>query len=255
MQRIENISLSYKKRIELGKSSEVLSFFVISQYPHLATRDGLPWNPSTQTNTFSQILNSYSVPVLRLLSFFKQIPEFNQLNIDDKVTLIKYNLRTVIGINSVLSYNTETAQIIETNSDVPCSTQVFQLVYGYKICFRLQKIYHSFLRIGNYDSKIIQLVPIVLILTKGFSTTDSREPILHDTMGVYRAQSYYTELLWKYMEATHGSEVAIRLFSELIIQAVSWQTIQEDMRNNILRTLSPKDIDELLPIMKSVWHL
>jgi hypothetical protein len=73
-------------------------------------------------------------------------------------------------------------------------------------------------------------------------------------MAVYRTQNYYIELLWKYMEATHGYEVAVRLFSKLIVNATSWQTMQEDMRNNVLRTLSPKDIDELLPIMKSILH-
>lgn len=195
------------------------------------------------------------MPVLRLLSFFKQIPEFNQLNVDDKVTLIKYNLMTVIGINAALSYNRETSQIIETDSDVPWGTQVYPLVFGYSICMQLQKIFHSFLHIAKYDPKIIQLSLIVLILAKGFSITDSQEPVLNDTMAVYRAQNYYIELLWKYMEATHGSEVAVRLYSELIVHATSWQTVQEDMRNSILRTLSPKDIDELLPIMKSVWRL
>ncbi len=256
MQRVENISISYQKRIELGKHSNGPFFFLLCQcICILATRDGLPWDPSTQTVTFLEILNSYSVSVLRLLSFFKQLPEFNQLNVDDKVTLIKYNLMTVLGINSALSYNRKTNQIIETDSDMPWSTQLYQLVYGYNICIRLHKIFESFLHIVNYDKKIIQLSLIILILTKGFSTTDSHEPILNDTMAVYRTQNYYIELLWKYMEATHGSEVAVRLFSELIINATSWQTMQGDMRNNILRTLSPKDIDELLPIMKSVLHL
>ena len=231
------------------------SFSLLHYVCILAIRDGLPWDPSTQTVTFSQIINSHSVPVLRLLSFFKQIPEFNQLNVDDKVTLIKYNLMTVLGINSALSYNRDTAQIIETDSDSPWNTQIFQLVFGYNICAQLQKIFHTFLRIGNFDPKIIQLSLIALILAKGFSITDSHEPILNDTMAVYRAQTYYTELLWKYMEATHGSDLAVRLFSEFIVHAISWQTIQGDMRNNIMRTLSPKDIDELLPIMKSVWRL
>jgi hypothetical protein len=221
----------------------------------LATRDGLPWNPSTETGTFLQILNSYSVSVLRLLSFFKQIPEFNQLNVDDKVTLIKYNLIIVHAINTALSYNAKTNQIIETDSDMPWNTQPFRLVFGYNTYNQLQKNFRSFLDIANYDQKIIQLSLIALILTKGLSIVDSYEPTLNDTMAVYRAQNYYIELLWKYMEATHGSEVAVRLFTALIVNATSWQTMQDDLRNNIVRTLSPKDIDELLPIMKSVWRV
>jgi len=200
-------------------------------------------------------MNSHSVPAMRLLSFFKQIPEFNQLNVDDKVTLIKYNLTMVLRISCALSYNIETGQIIETDSDAPFDTQFFQLVHGYNICMQSKKIFDSFLHIANYDKKIIHLSLIILILTRGFSTADSHEPILNDTMAVYRTQNYYIELLWKYMEATHGSEVAVRLFSKLIVHVISWQTIQEDMRNNVVRILSPKDIDELVPIMKSVLHL
>ncbi|CAF4396079.1 unnamed protein product, partial [Adineta steineri] len=66
LQRIEYIQLLYQKRIELA-------------------RDGLPWNPSMHAMSFLQKLNSHSVPLIRLLTFFKQIPEFNQLNVDDKV--------------------------------------------------------------------------------------------------------------------------------------------------------------------------
>ncbi len=249
---METISLSYQKRIELGK---VLSSSLCHYVCILAIRDGLPWDPSMDRITFLQILNSHSIPVMRLLSFFKQIPEFNQLNVDDKVTLIKYNLTIVLRISCALSYNIETGQIIETDSDTPWNTEIFQLVHGYNICLQAKKSFDSFLHIANYDKKIIQLSLIILILTKGFSTTDSHEPILNDIMAVYRTQNYYIELLWKYMEATHGSEVAVRLFSELIVHVISWQTIQEDMRNNILRVLSPKDINELVPIMKSVLHL
>ncbi|CAF4192627.1 unnamed protein product, partial [Rotaria magnacalcarata] len=48
---------------------------------------------------------------------------------------------------------------------------------------------------------------IILILNKDFSAnSDSNEPNLNDDMAVYSAQSFYTELLWKYMETSHGFE-------------------------------------------------
>jgi hypothetical protein len=208
------------------------------------------------TGTFLQVLNSHSVSIMRLLSFFKQIPEFNQLNIDDKVTLIKYNLITVLGINCALSYNIETDQIIEADSDLPWNTQFFQVLHGYHICMQTKKIFASFLYIAKYDRKILEVILIIFILTKNFSINgDHDEPTLNDQMSIYRAQNYYTELLWKYMEITHGYKKAIALFSELIVRVISWQTIQEQMRNNILRTLSPVDINELVPIMKSILRI
>jgi hypothetical protein len=255
VQRVDTISLLYQKRIELGKYYDCSFFFSSHSVCILAARDGLPWDPSMHTITFLQTLNSQSVAVMRLLSFFKQIPEFNQLNVDDKVTLIKYNLMTVLGINCTLSYNTETDQIIETDSDLPWNTQYFQILHGYNMCMQSKKIFGSLLHIAKYDQKIIQLILISLILAKGFSTSDAHEPALNDNMAVYRAQSYYIELLWKYMETVHGSEKTIHLFSELIVHVISWQTIQEEMRNNIMRTLSPTDVNELLPIMKSVLRI
>ncbi|CAF4830595.1 unnamed protein product [Rotaria sp. Silwood1] len=238
LQRVETISRFYQNRIEF------------------AARDGLPWDPSMHARTFLQVLNSHSVSVMRLLSFLKQIPEFNQLNVDDKVTLIKYNLITVLGISCALSYNIETNQIIETDSDVPSNMQFFQVLHGYNICMQSKKIFASFLHIAKYDRKIIELTVIILILTKGFSViSDHDEQILNDKMSICRAQNYYTELLWKYMETMHGYKKAIHLFSELIVQVISWQTIHEEMRNNILRTLSPEDISELVPIMKSILRI
>ncbi|CAF4831629.1 unnamed protein product [Rotaria sp. Silwood1] len=238
LQRVETISRFYQNRIEF------------------AARDGLPWDPSMHARTFLQVLNSHSVSVMRLLSFLKQIPEFNQLNVDDKVTLIKYNLITVLGISCALSYNIETNQIIETDSDVPSNMQFFQVLHGYNICMQSKKIFASFLHIAKYDRKIIELTVIILILTKGFSViSDHDEQIFNDKMSICRAQNYYTELLWKYMETMHGYKKAIDLFSELIVHVISWQTIHEEMRNNILRTLSPEDISELVPIMKSILRI
>ncbi|CAF1153820.1 unnamed protein product [Rotaria sordida] len=238
LQRVETISHFYQNRIEF------------------AARDGLPWDPSMHTRTFLQVVNSHSISVMRLLSFFKQVPEFSQLNVDDKVTLIKYNILTVLGINCALSYNIETGEIIESDSDVPSNTQFFRVLHGYNVCRQAGKIFASFLHIAKYDRKIIELTVIILILTKGFSiANDHDEPILNDEMSVYRVQNYYTELLWKYMETMHGYEKTIKLFSELIVHVISWQTIHEEMRNNILRTLSPEDINELVPIMKSILRI
>ncbi|CAF1389963.1 unnamed protein product [Adineta steineri] len=235
---IEAVSHSYQKRIEF------------------AALDGLPWDPSMHTTTFVQILNSHSVAIMRLLSFFKQIPEFNQLNIDDKVILVKYNLITILGINCALSYNTETDKIIEADSDVPWNTQFFQVLHGYNMCMQSKKIFASFFHIVKYDRKIMELTLIILILTKSSAITgDYDESIGNDTMSVYRIQNYYTELLWKYMETMHGYEKAVDLFSKLMVHVISWQTLQEEMRKNIVRALSPEDISELLPIMKTVLRI
>ncbi len=223
---------------------------------YLAARDGLPWNPSMYASTLLQDINARSVSALRLVSFFKQIPEFNQLNAQDRFTLIKYNLMAVLVLNSALSYNMETNSIMETDSDAPWNPSILAKVHGDEIYRRIKKVLDSFARIAQYDQRIIQLALVVLILTKGFSTNGTAsEPILDDSMAVYRAQKYYTELLWKYLQAVHGNGKAIHIFKELVAHFISWQTLQESISRNLPNALTPTDMNELLPIMKSLLQL
>jgi len=193
---------------------------------------------------------------MRLLTFFKQIPEFNQLNVDDKVTLIKYNLMPLALLNSTLSYNMETKQVMETDTDVPWDGSIVRTVHGDEIYMKIKKVFDSFVRIAQYDQRIVQLALIALILTKGFSTDpDASEPILNDNIAVYRAQNYYTELLWKYMETVHGSVKSICIFNELVAHFISWQTVHKELRLSLRKVLSSTDINELLPIMRSLLHI
>lgn len=206
--------------------------------------------------TFLQKLNSHSVPLIRLLTFFKQIPEFNQLNVDDKVTLIKFNLLPLLCINCTLSYKSDTDQIVETDSDVPWDPSVIQEVYGYEGYLQMRKIFESFVRIAQYDQKIIQLALITLLLTKGFSAGEGElEPILNDGMAAYRAQNYYIELLWKYIETMYGLEKAIQIWSQLVRHFITWQTLHKKLRDIVQQNLLKWDVNEVLPLMKTLFHI
>lgn len=206
--------------------------------------------------TFLQKLNSHSVPLMRLLTFFKSIPEFHELNVDDKVTLIKFNLLPLLCLNCTLSYKTETDQIVESEFDVPWDSSVIKDVYGYDGYIQMRKIFESFVSIARYDQRIIQLALVTLILTKGFSTGQGElEPILNDGFAVYRAQNFYVELLWKYIDATHGYDNAIHIWTNLITHFVSWQTLHKRLRDHVQLNLSYTDPNELLPLMKSLFHL
>ena len=205
--------------------------------------------------TFLQKLNSHSVPLIRLLTFFKQIPEFDQLDVDDKVTLIKFNLLPLLCINCTLSYKIETDQIVETDYDVPWDSSIIKEVYGNDGYLQMRKIFECFMHIAKYDRKIIQLALVTLILTKGFSTGIVEfEPLLNDGMAVFRAQNYYTELLWKYIETIHGAGKAASIWGKLVTHLITWQTLQGQLRENVQRNLLANDMNELLPLMKTLFH-
>jgi hypothetical protein len=184
---------------------------------------------------------------MRLLAFFKQIPEFNQINVEDKMILAKYNLMPLIMLNSALSFDIQTKQIRETKTDVPWNSSLFHSVHGDEICMQVRSIFLSFVRIGQHN----QLALVVLIFTKGLSAGDGElEPILNDGMTIYRAQSYYTELLWKYLETVHGFRQAFRIFSTLITRFLSWQILEKQLRYNVQQNLSTTATGEndLLPL-------
>jgi len=162
----------------------------------------------------------------------------------------------LVILNCTLSYNTETDSIIEADSDAPWNTTVFQKTHSQDVYIRVKKIFESFVRIAQYDQRIIQLALIILILTKGFSTNDAAsEPILNDGIAVYRAQNYYTELLWKYLETIHGYGKAAQIFNELVAHFISWQTLQGCLQSDLYKALSPTEMNELLPIMKALLHV
>lgn len=178
------------------------------------------------------------------------------MNVQDKVTLVKYNLMPLAIINGTLSYREDTDQVVETETDVPWDSSFMREVHGDEIYLQMRKVFGSFFRIAQYDRKIILLALIVLLLTKGCTgDSDTTQPILIDELAVYRAQSYYTELLWKYMETVHGAEIATRTSQELVFYFISWQTLSSKIRHNIRQVLSQTDMDDLLPLMKSLLHL
>ena len=159
-------------------------------------------------------------------------------------------------LNCTLAYDHKIESFTEAQFDAPRNSSVFIEVHGEDVYQRVKKIFESFVRIAQYDQRIIQLALIVLILTKGFAAEDrATEPILTDGIAVYRAQNYYAELLWKYLESTHGYGKAVQIFNELVAHFISWQTLQGHLNRNLHMALSPTEMNGLLPIMKSLLHI
>ena len=190
---------------------------------------------------------------MRLLTFFKQIPEFNELNVDDKIMLIKYNLMPLFTLNNTLSFNTKTGQVKEAESDFPWHVNMIEKVHGTEVYEQGKKIFRSFLRVAQYDERIVHLALLVLLFSANFPIdSDAKRPTLNDAMAVYRAQNYYIELLWKYMETVHGSEKSTYILNELVSDFKYWQTLEKGLRFTLQIFLTTVDRNELLPIVKSL---
>ncbi|CAF3516525.1 unnamed protein product [Adineta steineri] len=237
LQRIEIVQTAFEKRIELA-------------------RDNLLWNPTVHSTNLLEFLNSRSVPAMRLVAFFKQIPEFTQLNPEDKFILTKYNLMPLLVPSFALSFKKDTKQVIETNTDIPWDESAFQQAIGTNYLLQIKPIFAALVEIVQYDQKIMQLFLIVLFLSKGLSTgEDITEPILRDYMAVYRAHNFYTELLWNYMEVTHGIKVAYRIFSKLIFQYLRWLNLRRTIALDVQQSLPRTEQSNIFPVMQSLFHI
>jgi len=238
LEHIEYIRQSFDKRIEL------------------AAQDGFENNLLIVAQDIPDQINTHSVSAFRLLAFFKQIPEFNQINIHDKMILIKYNLMHVIAFNYAVSFRPQADKLHRIDEDVPWNVQLLETVHGQSILADLSRIFRPLISITKRDMKLFPIVFIVFILFKGISTGEGLpEPILEDEMSVYRAQNIFTELLWKYLQTTYGFNAAARIMLSIVTRCISWQVYYLKMRCNIDRLISVTNETKVLPLMKSIFHV
>ena len=162
----------------------------------------------------------------------------------------------LVILNGALNYRDDVGQVLEVEQDVPWNMMAMQEFYGNEICLQIEQNFQRFLRIAQYDRKIMLLALVILIFTPATPIdVDTAVPLLNDNLAVYRAQSHYAELLWKYVETVHGSKQTVRTFRELVSNFIAWRSMDNDIRNSIRHALSPSDVDGMIPLMKSLLNL
>ena len=193
---------------------------------------------------------------MRLIKFFRQIPEFDQLTTEDKTILVKHNIMQLVPIDSTLSPEASRNPPIGTDDEMPWNSAAFQQIQGQEIVMGIKKMLESFRNLARFDQKIVRLALVILIFTESF-TPDAQTSgtILKDGLAVYRAQSYYSDLLWKYMQAQHGSNIATQIFCEIVFRCISWHTLNPKVRQNVRHVALSAAADELTPLMKSLLNL
>jgi hypothetical protein len=162
----------------------------------------------------------------------------------------------LVSLNGSLFYRPDIDQVLETENDRSWNSFTMKEIFGNDVCSQLDKHFKYFVRIAQYNRKIMLLALIVLIFTRASSTDiDIAEPLLNDNLAVYRARSYYTEFLWKYMETVHRSEQTTKNFQDLVINFTAWKILESQIRKSIQQVLSPADVDGMIPLMKFLLHL
>jgi hypothetical protein len=241
-------------KIESTKSS-FMSYF----QPHSAQSPQCTayFNCSDRASALVSMSEFTNQIALRFINFFRQINEFQELLIDDRLILIKYNLFPVFPIGKCYNYR-------ETNdccSRHPCEEtdkhRRFYALFG--DCNHIRetfiKLTLSLVDATRQNPTLLSLLLIILILTPGLSLNEE-EPPLNDPLAVYRVQSYYTKLLWSYLVNESGEIEACRHFTRLLNTILRLQSSSKVIRiffRDLYR--SSNTVDKITPLMQSVLHV
>ena len=181
---------------------------------------------------------------MRLIRFFRLIPEFDQLTVEDKRILVKHSIMQLVPIDSKSSSEACRSPLADTDDDRPWNSAAFHQIQGDMIVKEIKKTLACFYDLAQFDQKIF---------TEGFTLdAETSDTILNHGLAVYRAQSSYSELLWKYIETQHGSNIATRVFCDIIFRCISWHTLNPNVLQNVRPVALSADADELSPLIKSL---
>jgi hypothetical protein len=204
--------------------------------------------------TWSQFVQQVA---LRFIDFFRQIDEFQNLHLDDRLTLIKNNLLLVFPISKCFHYS-----LVDDCCSFGDNEAAVRQRRLYSLCGEsngLRDIFVnlilSLVQITKQDPTTLSLLSAILIFSRGLSM-DEDETLLKDSLAVNRAQSYYTKVLWNYLVNQWGERQACLYFTQLLTLIYRIQSIAKSLRDFFrLQYITSNMIDRMAPITQSVLHI
>jgi len=233
--RINQVQLAYNESIVINKVIGVPSF-PASQRIH---------------STLELIRIPTYLASIRLITFIKKIPEFHLIDLDDRVTLVKYNLLAVVFMHTVLLYDSNHDTYHEPNTDDP----IFQgkdwiEILGNEFYRELTNIATTLTKIVQNDRIIIKIFLLLILFSKGFCGYDiSHEPSLKNSSIVYKTQNLYLESLYKYCIHNYGLKKTETLFTRYLSHLLSVQCLAVHLKDYVHDHI---DASQLSPLMQSV---
>lgn len=184
--------------------------------------------------------------LINFISFFKHLPEFDRVHVDDQVLLIKQNIRLLLPINDALLNSPVHSQFHSTNiQTIGCLNNInLHTIY--------QHLSHSFLGFVSSDSAMIKILLIVLFFTANSQPINNESVKYHQIITIKSIQSSYVELLWLHLTEKWGEVRAIHLYTKVIATYLRLQIIV-DRIDSIIRVSD--DVQYLDSLMKIILQL
>lgn len=217
---------------------------------------GVPLYPATHPihTTIDLIQVPTYLSSIRIITYLKKIPEFEQFDPDDRVTLVKYNLLAVVFMHTVLIYDPIADTYHEHNTEDP----IFQgkdwiRILGNELYNEITSTSKNLIEIIEYDRVVAKLLLLIILFTKGFCAYDIvHEPSLNRPTFVLNAQNIYVETLYKYCIHQYGLSRTVTLFTRLISQLFAVQRLGVHLKDFVHSEINAS---QLSPLMQSVLQL
>jgi hypothetical protein len=223
-----------------------------SSYPsftHLDLKDR-----TAALNSWSQIMNGN---ILSCINFFRHMDEFENLHEGDRFTLIKFNFLPLFQIYKCFYFKPmndyclpEDDKRIELRQKLFTSSPEADHVHNVS-----KNLLFSLAAATEQDPTLLSLLMATLIFSQGLSLNEA-EPSLLDPLAAYRAQAFYTQLLWKCLVNRSGEELATKNFIQLLNIIFQMQLVSKVFRDLVrVEFQTPDTIDQLAPLLKTVLNI
>jgi hypothetical protein len=194
----------------------------------------------------AEFLNRENETHQSLISFYKLLPEFNPLDIHDRVLLVKSNLTKLVHLHCMLIFNFQ---------EYPNIGEHMMRWVGEDFHQSMTRTRTYFLRFMK-NPLILKLILVVFIFTMNLAVSydpDSSNDYSNKTT-INEIQQYYTTILWRYLNTVFDEKEAIRSMGTIVTQILHLQTLMVDLENAIWRQTVRDEISELeISLFRLKW--
>jgi hypothetical protein len=189
---------------------------------------------------------------MRLITYLKQINEFQRLDTTDQLYLIKLNLLTVCFYHSMFIYDPSRGSYHEPDTTDPLfSDKDWIRVLNKQFHCKLKQLRNDFIDIFQADDIIIKIFFIILLFSNHMSSNQSAHCSLQDihSLDIFKAQNIFIDLVYRYCLHLYGSKKAPLLFSRYIDKIIKIQFLVDQFKCTIHDYI---DTTKLSPLMESL---
>ncbi|CAF1201434.1 unnamed protein product [Adineta steineri] len=212
---------------------------------------GISSNLSTQT--IKSTLELFHMPIhitsMRLISYIKQLNEFQQLKPEDQAYLIKLNLLSLCFFHSIFIHDPRTDLYYEPNTKDPrFSGKDWNKTLNKQFHIEMKQLRNDIIDIFQLDDIIIKLFLLIFAFSNQITLNQSSECVLIDinVLDIFKAQNIFIDLAYKHCLDRYGFRRTSILFSRYIYKIMKIQQLVDEVKYTIDTYIDTRQLSSLM---------